>query len=219
MDTLPQNTPLTPEGNEDTFTLRVRERRTSLQNIKMFLLGDVEELSAKDSEIHERLEWISLNRTVMRRQKLIKKYCEKFSVREGTALRDMNLATQLYGDVMTRQKEGLRALWIDRMDATYIKAMKEKDLKAATAAAAVSARLLGNPDKEVFIPNEDEIGNNLYVFAVSAGMEKNMADIAEMLKKTGKFDLSKMPVEDAEYEPLTPEGNPLTTSNDDDARE
>ena len=37
-----------------------------------------------------------------------------------------------------------------------------------------------------------------------------MADIAEMLKKTGKFDLSKMPVEDAEFEPLTPEGNPLT---------
>jgi hypothetical protein len=89
------------------------------------------------------------------------------------------------------------------MDATYTRAVKEGDLKAETAAAAVAARLLGNPDKEVFVPAEDEIGNNLYVFAVSAGMEKNMADIAEMLKKTGKFDLSKMPVEDAEFQDLT----------------
>ena len=206
---------LTPQ-NEDTFKLRVRERRTSLQNIKLYLLGDIEELTAKDSEIHARLEWISLNRTVMSRQKLIKKYCAQFNVKEGTALRDMNLSLQLYGDVMQKQKEGLRNLWLDRAEKTYLKAVKKSDLKAQTAASAVAARLLGNPDKDVFIPEADEIGNNIYVFAVSASMEKNMADIAEMLKKTGKFDLSKMPVEDAEFEPLTPEGNSLTTSNLDD---
>lgn len=217
MSHLSENTPPDPKGEQcaispsggqgdgDTFTLRVRERRTSLQNIKIFLLGDVDELSAKDSDIHARLEWLSLNRTVMRRQKLIKKYCEKFNVREGTALRDMNTALQLYGDVMQKQKEGIRALWLDRMEVTYLKAVKEGDLKAETAAAAVAAKMLGNPDKEVFVPDADEIGNNLYVFAVSAGMEKNMADIAEMLKKTGKFDLSKMPVEDAEFQDITPE--------------
>ena len=165
----------------------------------MFLLGDIEELSPKDAEIHERLEWIGLNLRVMGREKLIKKYNERFDKKAGTAQRDINLTKQLYADVFTKQKEGIRALWEERMEYTYHKATKAKDHKAATAAGAVAARLLGNPDKETFVPDADEIGNNLYIFAMSPTMERNVAEIAEILKKSGRFDLSKMPAEDAEF--------------------
>lgn len=193
---------------------KVRERRSAIDAIKQFMLGNLEELTDKENQLFMRYKWIQMARTTSSRSKFIDAYCMEFEVSDATAARDLAISNRLFGDQLAKEKEGLRALWLERVDEAYAKAVENEDLKAMNEASKIAARLLGNPDKEQFIPDKEQLGNNLYIFAPSKELEKGMLMVVEMMKKQGRLDLSKFPVEDAEIVEETPkndnEGNENT---------
>jgi hypothetical protein len=184
---------------------KVRQRRTAIESIKQYMMGNLEELSDTEAEIFHRYKWIQLTRTTMNRGQFSEAYCAEFGVSAGTAARDLALSNQLFGDQLSKEKEALRAMWLERADYTYSLAVERGDEKAMIAANAIASRLLGSPDKDVFIPDREQLGNNLYIFAPTKETERGMALVAEMLKKSGRLDLSKFPIEDAEIVEDNPE--------------
>lgn len=183
---------------------KVRERRTGIQSIQQFLLGNIEELTDKEEELFERYKWIQMVRTKMDRMGFVEGYCNKFRVSSATAARDLAISNKLFGDQFAKEKEGLRAMWIERVDAAFAIAVENEDVKGMNEASKIAARLLGNPDKEQFIPDREQLGNNLYIFAPSKQLESSMMMVAELLKGKGRLDLSKFPVENAEIEEINP---------------
>jgi hypothetical protein len=195
---------------------RLRERRSATEAIRQFMLGNVEELTAKERDLFDRYQTIQLLRVNMTRAKCIEEYCYRYQVSMATAERDLVLSKQLFGDLLARKKEGLRALWLDRAEEVYMKAYAEDDLGNMNKAIAVASKLIGSPDKEQFIPDPDVLGNNLFVFGGSKALESGILSIVEVMRQGGKLDLSKTPMpEYADFEdcPPTSEGgedNPLS---------
>jgi hypothetical protein len=177
---------------------KVRERRTGIQSIQQYLLGNIEELTDKEEELFDRYKWIQMVRTKMDRAGFMAGYCERYGVSVATAARDLAISNKLFGDQFAKEKEGLRAMWIERADVAYAIAAENEDVKGMNEASKIAARLLGNPDKEQFIPDREQLGNNLYIFAPSKELERSMMMVAELLKGKGRLDLSKFPVQDAE---------------------
>lgn len=181
---------------------KVRNRRSTLEAIRQYLLGNLDALTEKEEQVYERLLTVQVMRKFASTSTVLKRYRERFQVSEVTAMKDLRTAKQLFGDLNASMKEGLRSLWLDRADETWLLAAQQKDSKAMATAAAVAARLLGNPDKETFIPDQSQLGNNIFIFGGSAKLENSVLQLVEGIKQSGRIDLSKFPIENAEYEDI-----------------
>ena len=183
---------------------RVRARRSAMQAIRDFLLGNIEELTPREKDIYARYQYVQLMRMNTSQEVFIEAYCEKFGVSAYTAHQDELASQQLFGDLSAKTKDALRKLWLDRAEAVYLKASADGDVGNMVKAIATAAKLIGNPDKDSFIPDKEMLGNNLFVFGGSAQLDKSMMQLVEGLKNSGKINLADFPLvsEKAEFEQI-----------------
>ena len=177
---------------------RTRNRRTAVQAIKDYLLGNLSELTNKEKDILERLRFIQLHQVTASEGVMIEEYCAKYGVSEHTAHQDMLTSMQLFGSLSQKTIEGKRFLWHQRLEELYMKAYAQGDYATAAKIAATIPKLLGNPDKENFAPDMEVLGNNLFIVAADKRLQNGMIQLIEGIKHTGQIDFSKFPVQDAE---------------------
>lgn len=146
------------------------------------------ELTPKQEEIHERL--LTAHALLLKkgtRAATITKMVKRFKISDRQAVRDLNDAIELFGDINKAKKEGLRfILWEKAMQA-YQKAMQINDAKAMVSALKVASEVMGLNGDDADIPDFGRIQPSLNLLVLPPGMEYTI----EQMLKQGVVKLNK----------------------------
>lgn len=174
------------------------EKKSYLKAIEDFLHGDVKALNPDEQDYYERLIFIKMQTVIAPRAVLEKLYCERFHVSTVTFGIDYNNALRLFGSENISSRDGMRFVWHSRLEEAYFKAKEAGDVQQMIKAVVAASKLLGEPGKDVFVPDTAKLGDNVFVFGGDEDTKSGLAMITNVLKQGGKIDLSQFVNKEAE---------------------
>lgn len=185
---------------EDKPEKQTRDKPDAVEYIREYMLSTsgLVVLSEKQLELYERIKtaWSMLVKGDTRKR-IAKTLCELYEVSEITAIRDMQAAVKLFGEISKADKEGMRHLLIIKAEKAYSMAKKDKDVKGMNDAIKNLIKITGVEREDPDLPDFTKLEQHNYIIIMPDAQRINLE---KMIKAPGSIDLNN--TEDAEYEEL-----------------
>lgn len=106
----------------------------------------------------------------------VKLFAKRNSLNVTSCYPILNQAMQLYGQVLTNDKEGERQMLLDRLDQVWRKAMKADDLQAANKAMELRMKLLKLDSEDDAPPPRPMVSTIIFTIDPSVLNEKQQTE-------------------------------------------
>ena len=181
--------------------LKIHKGDTSLEKIMTYHIDPIRyPLSPALENIKNRWsEVLSLRLSYHSPQEIVNILVDTFKISTAQAYIDLKNSEILYGNVLSSDKKGKRAILYEYAHKFYQRAMQAKDLKAQSKALELMAKFGGIDDIENMEFNPQKLENNPIQIKVPKEIQKKLI---QMLG-TGSVDLNTIDVTDIDYEELT----------------
>lgn len=168
-------------------------------------------LTDKQEEMRKRLSAaFSLLSSYRSIQQAIPILMNQYAYSEASAYRDINNALKLFGNVLEKNKEGIRQIVYEYAVNTYQLAAANNDYKAMSLALDKMIKVIGLDKDETELPDFEKIQPSIVLVALPEGQEQKLN---KMLGK-GSINLNEY-IEDLKYEEIANEqGGTVTKDRD-----
>lgn len=185
---------------EDKSENPTRNKMDAVEYIREYMLSTsgLVVLTEKQQALYERIKtaWSMLVKGDPRKR-IAKNLCKLYEISEITAIRDIQSAIKLFGEISRADKEGMRHLLIIKAEKAYAMAKKDKDVKGMNDAIKNLIKITGVEREDPDLPDFSKLEQHNYIIIMP---DDQRANLEKMIKAPGSIDLNN--AEDAEYEEL-----------------
>lgn len=184
-----------------------RDRPSDLSAIQRWYSDKHDEVELTPHQEEKRERYLKISSLMVKgyiNPKIIEVLKKDYGISEAQCYRDIRDSVALYGNIRKAEKEGMRYILFDMMNATREKALNKGDFRAAATAESNMMKLMGLDREDPEMPDFENLQPSLNITVVDPAAEKQMI---QLLGK-GPVDMDQLlknnkQIIDVEHEDVT----------------